>query len=101
MSADQATPRPWIYQHRILWRDRGTLMPTDVLKLPDISGWYEGVLNDDPVAEANAALIVAAVNSFDQLREVLRDLIPHAKDAPPELLKRAAKLLAHIERNEP
>lgn len=35
------------------------------------------------------------------LLEALRDLIPRAHDAPPELLKRAAKLLAQVEGSEP
>lgn len=76
MSAhDAATPRPWLYALRLLWRDTGKVIPEELLKLPDITGWVEGALNGDPEAEANAALIVIAVNNHAALVAALRDML--------------------------
>lgn len=73
MPNDHATNRagptsgPWVYQQGLLWRDTGKLMPEELVKLPDISGWADGALNEDPEALANARLIAAAPALYEAL----------------------------------
>lgn len=67
MAEPKWTAGPWLYQQNLLWRDSGKIMPEEILKLPDISGWIEGALNEDDEALANAQLISAAPELYAAL----------------------------------
>lgn len=66
------TAGPWCYQQNFLWRDTGKVLPEELLKLPDISGWIEGALNEDEEALANARLIAAAPTLYEQLAALVK-----------------------------
>ena len=74
MNKDQATPRPWVvreYKGRMRY-----ISPTSGFGLTIADTFLYSDNRLDNNYEANARLIVKAVNEYDNLKELLRTALP-------------------------
>src|SRR3990167_9512175 len=83
----KATPRPWrVEAYRYSKRGQVYTRPAAVIS-GDGKHWIANSVmghNFDGSSEANAALIVAAVNTYDKARE-LAELVKLYRHAPPNI----------------
>ena len=80
---DEASPRPWVVQGKYDGREMGVSILSMEKGFPSGQiAFATAILNTDArKAEANAALIVKAVNLFDDLVAALGDIVSVTKDA--------------------
>ena len=72
VDTSKATPRPWVREGRTIFALQDAKWHGKPIQVNRISASVQAGTNcDESEAEASAALIVQAVNSFDALREAL------------------------------